>query len=360
MKNVIPSGAIIPERNDCGVEESPGRRDRQRFLDSANRRFATICFAQNDNFKKLFFVFSLILIVCFGCTSSRPVPIQNSNVVATFATQKALHHFTDATALAVDQFGNAYVVETSANSVIKISPNGDSLHEAKGFGDDHYQFNGPCYVDARLSNAIFIADRFNHRIEQYTKDLVYSGTLYTRDNADPNKRFGYPTAVAADDAGNIYVADGENKRVLEFRSDYLYLRTIGGYSQTMRPEAILSNPVGLAVDKDENLVVLDNGGTSIVEYDNLGNFIARVALGEKVAALSTWKDEIYAMIVDQNIMRLFRSGTLIEDGSWASGISDSMDHSPINGLFVLNGQGYILSRQALYQCIGAGKPILQQ
>ncbi|HEY3876785.1 MAG TPA: NHL repeat-containing protein [Candidatus Kapabacteria bacterium] len=295
-----------------------------------------------------------------GCFSSRSIPTAAPTIAATFVPQKALWRFTDATALAVDQFGNAFVVESSSNSILKLSPNGDSLHDVRGSGDDHYQFNGPCSIDARLSNAIFIADRFNHRVEQYTKDLLYSGTLYTRESNDPNTRFGYPTAVAADDAGNIYVADGENKRVIEFRSDYSYLRTIGGYSQSMRPEAILSNPVGLAVDADEHLIVLDNGGTSLVEYDNLGNFIARAELGEPARSITSCEKELFALMEEGSIVRRFQTNSLQEDRSWSfmqdmvllpAKKLDQSDTSPSESFLFRNKQYYLLTHRRLYLCI---------
>ncbi len=155
-----------------------------------------------------------------SCSSQHPLGGASKDIAATFVTVKAIHHFRDASAMSVDQFRNVYVVESSNNSAIKISPNGDSLHSVSGFGDDHYQFNGPSGIDARLTNVIFISDCFNHRIEQYTKDFSYTGTLYTRDNIDRSTRFGYPPAVAADDGGNVYVADGENKRVVKARSDF--------------------------------------------------------------------------------------------------------------------------------------------
>jgi len=265
-------------------------------------------------------------------------------------TTKMLRSFHDATAMSTDQFLNVYVVESSANFVIKLTPKGDSLHVISGFGDDHYQFDGPSGIDARITNAVFISDRFNHRIEQYNKDLTYSGTLYTRENIDPTTRFGYPATVAADEAGNIYIADGENKRVVKFRSDYTFDRVIGGYSDAMRPDAILSNHIGLAIGRDQHLIVLDNGGTSLVEFDNLGNVLARTQLSNEARAISTSNDTVFVLMSQEPKVRLFLGTGLVELGGWSLIKTNDSDLSPAQDLCVRNGAVYFLTREALYTC----------
>ncbi len=269
---------------------------------------------------------------------------------AKLVMENPIHHFHDASAMSVDQFLNVYVVESSGNSVIKLSAHGDSLHSVSGFGSDHYQFNGPSGIDARITNAVFISDRFNHRIEQYNKDLTYSGTLYTRDNIDLTTRFGYPATVAADEAGNIYVADGENKRVLKARSDYSVDRVIGGYSDAVRPDAVLSNPIGLAIGLDQHLIVLDNGGASIVEFDNLGNILARTELPAEARSIATSNDTIFVLMADQPSVRLLLGTGLVDVGGWTLVRANDADRSPIQDLCVRNGKVFLLTREALYAC----------
>jgi hypothetical protein len=294
---------------------------------------------------RYFLLLSLSACAAGPRTAEIRVPVNGKLV-----TTKMLHSFHDATAMSADQFLNVYVVESSANVVIKLSPKGDSLHAISGFGSGHYQFDGPSGIDARITNAVFISDRFNHRIEQYNKDLTYSGTLYTRENIDPTTRFGYPPAVAADEAGNIYVADGENKRVLKFRSDYTFDRVIGGYSDAMRPDAILSNPIGLAVGRDQHLIVLDNGGTSLVEFDNLGNVLERAQLSSEARAISASNDTIFVLMGQESKVRLFLGTGLAELGGWSLIRTNAADPSLAQDLCIRNGTVYFLTREALYAC----------
>src|ERR1035437_8004371 len=289
-------------------------------------------------------VSSILLLSLTACASGPHTVGMVVPATTKLVAEKPLRPFHEAAAMSVDQFLNVYVVETSGNVVIKVSPTGDSLHAVSGFGSDHYQFNGPSGVDARITNAVFISDRFNHRIEQYTKDLAYSGTLYTRENIDPATRFGYPAAVAADEAGNIYVADGENKRVVKARSDYSVDRVIGGYSDAVRPDAILSNPISLAIGRDQHLIVLDNGGTSLVEFDNLGNLLARTQLGEDARSISASNDSIFVLMNSEPNVRLFLGTGLVELGGWRLVRTNNADSSPVQDLCVRNGAVYLLTR----------------
>ena len=293
---------------------------------------------------------SLLLIVLAACSASQSSTGSGGRVTGEVISVKMLRSFHDASSISLDQFLNLYVVESSTNTVIKLSPNGDSLRSVSGFGADHNQFNGPIDLDARLTNAILIADNFNHRIEQYTKDLTYVSTLFNRQASDPMQRFGYPRAVAADDAGNIYVADGENKRVIKARSDFTIERTIGGYGEATRPEAILTNPIDLAVDKDEHLIVLDNGGTSLVEFDNLGNLLARTAIGATSAAITTSNDTVFALLSSDKTIRLYRSVGLIEVAQWRIESNALLDSSPLSGVAVRSGAVYVSTRQGAYAC----------
>jgi DNA-binding beta-propeller fold protein YncE len=290
----------------------------------------------------------LFLLGLTACSFTSRVTAQVIKSDIDMSPTKVLRHFQNATAAAADQFQNVYVIESSGNSLIKLSSNGDSLRAVSGFGSGQYQFNGPVDIDARLTNSVFIADKFNHRIIQYSKDLNYVSTLYTRENSQPAQRFGYPNAVASDDGGNIYVADGENKRIVKFRPDHSFERSFGGYSDATRPEAVLTNPTDLAVDRNQHLIVLDNGGTSLAEYDNLGNFLARTLLNEVGSSIIASRDILYAVIPARNVVRLFQLPDLSNKGSWS--IPDSTKVIAWNPTLISFQGAFALSPTSLLWC----------
>ena len=292
----------------------------------------------------------LVMLALCGCAASHS---QKDDATATseeFVALGIIHRFHDASALSEDRFNNLYVMEASSNSVIKLSPQGDSIRATGGIGSEHNQFNNPIDIDARMTNTVFIADYANHRIEQYTKDLTYVATISTRASTNTASRFGYPQAVATDAAGNIYIADGENKRVIKMRSDYSIERTIGSFSEATRPDAVLSNPVDLAVTSDEHLIVLDNGGASLVSYDNLGNALARVDLGASAGSICTSNDTIFALIPREKLVRRFVSSQLREVGAVRLHDPEAGAESPAPFVCFLarSGTYYLLTRRCLY------------
>jgi hypothetical protein len=129
----------------------------------------------------------LALLVSSCATTSSSTLTEITKVTQTFLVSQQFGRFQDAVSLSTDQFGNTYVVDRAGPSVIKYGELGDSLGVISGFGRDHYQFDGPQDVDARMTNTILIADLNNDRIERYTKDFAYSATITQHDaeNARP-------------------------------------------------------------------------------------------------------------------------------------------------------------------------------
>jgi hypothetical protein len=138
---------------------------------------------------------------------------------------------------------------------------------------------------------------------------------------------------------------------MERTNDYSVDRIIGGYSDAVRPDAILSNPIGIVVvGRDQHLVVLDNGGTSLVEFDNLGNLLARAPLQDEARAISASNDTIFVLMSAEPNVRLFLGTGLVEIGGWHVRRTNDPDSSPIQDLCVRNGAMYLLTREALYAC----------
>jgi hypothetical protein len=297
---------------------------------------------------------TIFCLAIVGCGSSQQATIASAPVTGELMRVKFLHTFTDGSGVTADQFGNIYGYSLGRNLIVKFNPNGDSVAAIGGSGTDHYQFLGLFDADARLSTAISIADSRNHRIEQYTKDLAYVSTLYTRDDPDPAKRFGFPIAVAADDGGNVYIADAENKRVVKARPDFTIERTIGGYTDATRPEAILTRPEKLAVGPDQHLYVVDAGDNSIVEYDNLGNFLARRSMGPLPSAtnllptrrLIVSNDTLFVFTPDE--VQIYRARDLEPMARWTIQDSDDRRWRPADMAY-RNGTIYVMTPEGVCQ-----------
>ncbi|MBI4558444.1 MAG: 6-bladed beta-propeller [Candidatus Hydrogenedentes bacterium] len=215
------------------------------------------------------------------------------------------------TELAVDAFGNVYLLYYSENQFRKFSSNGVYLTAWGGFGNGPGEFYGPNDITVDALGAIYVADTNNHRIQKFASDGTYV-TQWGNSWSDPDTtltapwkisvdgggkvcilggygddirvvrlsfegafltqwtsagegpgEFGLPYDMAVDVGGNVYVCDldSTNNRIQKFDSEGRYLREWGP-----------AGP-GLAVDALRNVYVADTGDASIRKYSTDGEFL---------------------------------------------------------------------------------------
>ena len=178
------------------------------------------------------------------------------------------------TSISVDLAGVMTVVDSHACTVRQYSPAGALLREIGGQGWGNDQFDRPAGVWAKNGIDVFIADYGNHRIQRFDNALAYVSTLATRDNSDPDKRFGYPTAVSLSRLGDLFLCDGENNRVAKVGSSNQVDLTFGGYGAG---SGRLTQPVQIDCGPNDDVYVLDP--PRIVVFDTFGNYIAELGAG---------------------------------------------------------------------------------
>ncbi len=266
----------------------------------------------------------LLLLFLTSCATTSTTPLTETTAVTkTLLVSQQFGRFQDAVAISTDQFGNTYVVDRGAPSVIKYNELGDSLGVISGFGREQYQFDMPSDIDARLTNSILIADHNNHRVERYTRDFAYSATVQRRQDDQEQLRFGYPKQIAADDAGNFYVIDGENRRVLRVNSSLRPERILGASMQLNIPGGSLFNPTLIAVDGNNNVIVFDKARAYFVVFDELGNAIKTRGLTSAESAtgftsLACRNDTLFALHpnLEGVSILLFHTPSMRSIGTW--------------------------------------------
>jgi hypothetical protein len=124
----------------------------------------------------------------------------------------------------VDASGSLYIVESDADQVRKVAPDG-TISTVAGNGAAGFSGDGGPAVDARLdhptdvvtdaSGNLYIADWNNNRVRMVTP----AGTISTfagneahdddtaRGGATVDRAIGHPTSLAVDLAGNVYIAN---------------------------------------------------------------------------------------------------------------------------------------------------------
>ena len=180
--------------------------------------------------------------------------------------------------IAVDSATNLYVVDTSNDTVRKLTPAGTNwivttwagvvLTPAfvDGTGTNAY-FGAPEGVAAGPEGYVYVADTLNDAIRKITSAGVVStlaggGSVGSADGTGGAARFWSPEGVAMDGNGNIYVADEVNCTIRQITSAGLVstmagLAEVSGTNDGPGSYALFSGPGGVAVDSAGNVYVAD-------------------------------------------------------------------------------------------------------
>ncbi len=211
-------------------------------------------------------------------------------------------NFAEPHGISVSPNGQIYVADTGNNKVKVYSPSGDSLREIGGYGWGQLEFDRPYDVFAGSGLNIYVADYGNHRIQRFDKDLNYISTLYTRDDDNVSKRFGYPAGVSLSRLGDLFILDTENLRVVKVNTFSTIERTFGGIDAG---KGRLRAPRQLNATGKDIICILDDD--RVVLFDNFGNYIRSIGEGllRDPLGMATENDTIY--VVDGQSVYVFNS-----------------------------------------------------
>ncbi|GAA4888175.1 hypothetical protein ACFPM3_18300 [Streptomyces coeruleoprunus] len=181
--------------------------------------------------------------------------------------------------VAVDEEGNLYIGDTNNHRVRKVATNGNIITVA-GNGNAGFVSDGgpavatplyhPFEVTVDAAGALYIADRYNHRVRKVSTNGIITtvagtGTAgYVADGGPAvATHLHYPAGVAVDKEGNLYIADTNNHRVRKVSAGGIITTVAGtgtaGYVADGGPAAgtRVYYPHGVAVDGSGSLYIGD-------------------------------------------------------------------------------------------------------
>lgn len=288
------------------------------------------------------FIFS-ILTLC-SCSLFKPAAsnFESDNYIGSLTADRSFGHFKNAKAISIDGFGDVYVVDADAPGVYKYSATGDSIRSAIGSGSKHGEFDLPVEIDASLTNSVAIADRNNHRIEIYSRDLIWQASI---DGHLPGSeiKFGFPSCVRAGSSGYYYVIDNEGTRLLAINPSRGTQQVI----TTSGANGAILNPQSLVIDPSEYLTVADVTSHSLLEFNNA--FALTKQFGYPSVSeirLSSSGDDMLVSNPRLNTIRLFDAHGLSYRGSY------SLPSEAANPIMVaVSGTSfYILTKEKVIVC----------
>jgi cytochrome c peroxidase len=198
----------------------------------------------------------------------------------------------DGDLLVVDYFNHALRrIDLQSGTIHAVAGNG-----RQGFnGDDHPALdavlNGPFGIALNPEKEIVFSDYYNNRIRAIDSDsgtvttLVGDGLAgYSGDGGEAvNASIDVPLDIVADSRGNIYLSDWHHHVVRKLDVDSGKIETIAGigtraYTGAGPARAAgLSTPLGMSLDRNDNLYIADYGNNMIRRIDAQSGEISTVA-----------------------------------------------------------------------------------
>ena len=181
-----------------------------------------------------------------------------------------------------------FILVSDNDEVQKISMDGDcvaSVGEQEEKGEEKeeeesgpLQFNAPDGIAiSPITGQVYIADRYNYRIQVLNPDLTFSHSFGSEGSA--NGQFNGPCDIAIDSQGLVYVADKYNHHIQKFTPNGKFVAQLGSYGSGLGQ---LDRPYGITID---------TAGTGLVYVSEEKNHRVSVFTSDGVFVSSFKNDE---------------------------------------------------------------------
>jgi DNA-binding beta-propeller fold protein YncE len=175
-------------------------------------------------------------------------------------------------ALAFDSKHNLYVVEEKPCQVRKFSPTGQLLATYGGTGAENGRFRNPRGIVVNAQGHIFVADRDNHRVQEFDSSFAWLRNLRY---GDSRRRPAAPTGVAIDYNSRLWCAFPNIRRIVRFDPEGNPDLVCGEEGSALGG---LEDPRYLAFDLQNNFFVTDYMNGRVQRYNQKGEFLFGVGM----------------------------------------------------------------------------------
>jgi sugar lactone lactonase YvrE len=191
--------------------------------------------------------------------------------------------------VALDTFGDLYIVDVKNNCIRAMNPAGVIItiagnatlaagYSGDGAASTAAQLNSPADVAIDLTGDLYIADQDNNVIRYVSATTGIISTFAGAGSAgfrgdggtDTTAQFFAPSGLALDDSGNLFISDYGNNRIREINLTTNIINTVAGdgtegFSGDDGPAtaAEIWSPQGLVTDIQGGLYIADQGNNRI-------------------------------------------------------------------------------------------------
>jgi len=192
---------------------------------------------------------------------------QNGNTVLTWGSKGSKPgQFRSPAGIAIDEQGRVYIADTGNSRVQVFDGEGKWLRSFGAKGDGPREFNSPIGI-AVSKGLVYIADTGNSRVQVLTVDGIFMTQISEKVAKSDMKS---PVGVAVDVQNRVYVLDAGKNMVRVFDPSGTQVVAFGSRGISM---AGFDKPQGVAVDVRGNIYVADTGNFKVKKFDGQGNLV---------------------------------------------------------------------------------------
>lgn len=215
--------------------------------------------------------------------------------------------------VAIDKQGYLLVTDGCRNVVQVWSSDGDFLCEFGSFGAEKGQFNSPHGIAVcPITGVYYIADSANNRIQIWTPG-DYTQTPPQKPKfscmfgkkGKSNGELSNPFGIAIDKQGRVVVVDFGNRRIQVFdeRGDYLSqfgTETAENPSPSQPYPYEWKSPVSVTIDEDNTIILCDSSlSKSLFVFSPTGNHLRGIGYQNQFSGpTSVWVHDKQLFVVD--------------------------------------------------------------
>lgn len=253
----------------------------------------------------------------------------------TFLFERSFGDFDNASSFYINPAGNIFVTDVDTDEIYVLDTLGNMIHSIGGYGWSESAFDTPVDIFADALR-IFVADKNNHRIQRFDKNLNFIFQISTRESEIEEERFGYPLSAVISNLGDIFILDSENSRILKFDLFGNFNQNFGGYDYGSYS---LEQPKQLAVSMQNNIFVIDKN--QIIIFDAYGNGIGKAEGTNNFISIRI----IFNWLTVCTEEKIFLANLKFPDLNIKEVFLDDVDYKPgIVSSFVFNNKLYVLSK----------------
>jgi sugar lactone lactonase YvrE len=136
-----------------------------------------------------------------------------------------------------------------------------------GFGSSANQLASPSGVFIDDNGVVYVADRYNHRVQKFTTASTIGVTVAGGAGSGSNaNQLNTPTSVFVDRAGNLYVSESGNNRVTRWNVGATTGVVVAGGNGSGTKDNQLNGPHTVFVDNGQNVYVSDQFNNRIQKW----------------------------------------------------------------------------------------------